>query len=279
MQRKLLLFIVLFTISASLFSQSGKLSKGKKSLQSTSKSVKSKTSSTTTSSSRRNNRNNDNIENPFLRMLYYAAAYTAYGIAVESPFELDGKMHDAEIAHFPYENSFHGNFIYTDATNYNITRFDFYNRYLRENNNLYGNNFGVDFRFFKRFAMDINYVSFVEKINGKSDNFNMYSALLKYHRIRTQKFDAWFGLGATHVANNVDKTGFTVGLGAEWFVAKPISFVFAYKTTSINNNSVSNSKLLLKYHIKNYRISTGYENYKLGVSKINTFSVGVEASF
>lgn len=274
MNKNLRIVYLLFIISFHSFSQSGKLEKGKKSLKTTNST---KSSSKRTTSVSRNS--NNNIQNPFIKILSYVAAYTVYGIAFETPFEFNGRMHDAEIAHFPYENSAHGNFIYTNKTDYSIARFDVYNRFLIENKNLYGNQIGVDFRFFKRFSMDVNYVSFVEKINGNKDSFNMYAALLKYHRIRTQKLDMWFGLGATHVANNVDKTGFTFGVGAEWFIAKPISLLLSHKATSINNNSINDTKVLLKYHLKNYRISTGYENYKLGDSKINTFSIGVEASF
>jgi hypothetical protein len=188
-------------------------------------------------------------------------------------------MHDAELAKYPYQNSFHGNFIYTDSMNYNIARFDITNNFVIENSNLYGNNFGVDFRFLKRFGLEFDYLYLTEKTSTNRDQFSLYSTLINYHRIRTQKLDTWFGLGVMHVGSDVNKTGFGIGLGAEWFVAKPISFKFSHKWTNINNQEVNNTKLLLKYHLKNYHISSGYEHFKIGVSKIDAFSIGVGASF
>jgi hypothetical protein len=107
----------------------------------------------------------------------------------------------------------------------------------------------------------------------------MFSAVLKYHRIRTQRFDAWFGLGFRHIFNDVNKTRFLIGIGGEIFIANPVSLVASHKWATVNSQSVRNTKLLVKYNIKNYRIATGYEQYKLGVSKINAFSIGLEASF
>jgi opacity protein-like surface antigen len=82
-----------------------------------------------------------------------------------------------------------------------------------------------------------------------------------------------------HVGSDVNKTGFGLGIGAEWFVAKPISLKFSHKFTNINDREVNNTKFLLKYHLENYHISSGYERFKIGVSKINAFSIGVGASF
>ena len=282
MLKKTLILSLLFVfICFHSFSQEGKLEKAKKSLKKTNSSGRAGTisakSSNSTSTTRKNNASA--IENPFARIIWYVAVYTVYGAVFESPWETEGRMSTAEIANYPYKEAKHGNFIYTDSTNYNITRFDVYNHFLVESKNLHGNDFGVDFRFLKRFALDINYTTFSEKINGNRDAFNMFSTLLKYHRIRTQRFDAWFGLGVRRIFNDVNETRFLIGFGGEIFIAKPISLVASHKWATVNSQSVRNTKLLLKYNINNYRIAAGYEGYKLGVSKINAFSIGVEASF
>jgi hypothetical protein len=132
------------------------------------------------------------------------------------------RMSVAEISNHPYKESKYANFIYTDATNYNSTRFDLYNCFLVESKNLYGNDIGADFRFLKRFSLEVNYTAFLEKRNGKRDSFKMFSTLLKYPRIRTYFFDVWFGLGFSHVFNDVKETGFLRGFGGEIFIVKPI---------------------------------------------------------
>jgi hypothetical protein len=281
LKKTVILFFLFALICFHSFSQDGKLEKAKESLKSTNSSGSAGTISAKSSNSSPTTRNNDvsGIQNLFARIIWYVAAYTVYGAVFESPWEMKGRMSAAEIANYPYKEAKYGNFIYTDATNYNITRFDFYNHFLIESENLYGNDLGVDFRFLKRFALDINYTTFAEKINGNRDAFNMFSSLLKYHRIRTQRFDAWFGFGFRRIFNDVNKTRFLIGFGGEIFIAKPISLVASHKWATVNSQSVRNTKLLLKYNINNYRIATGYEHYKLGVSKINAFSIGVEASF
>jgi hypothetical protein len=278
LQKLLFAIVFLFGIQANYFAQDGKLDKGKESLKTTNTSSISGKTTSKASNNRRNTRNND-LENPFARIIWSIAAYTFYGVVIESPFEIDSKMHDAEIAHYPYELAYQGNFIYTDSTNYNITRVDVLNTFVIENKNLYGNNLDVNFRFLKRFALGVDYLYLTEKVEDNRDSFALYSALLKYHRIRTQRFDAWFGLGIMYVGSNVDKSGFGMGVGAQWFVKKPISLNFSHKWTNINQQEVHKTKLLLNYHIKNYQISSGYEHFKIGVSKIGAFSLGVGASF
>jgi hypothetical protein len=274
-------FLLFAFICFHSFSQEGKLEKAKESLKTTNSSGNIGTFSAKSSNSSSSTRNNDfsGIENPFARIIWYVTAYPFYGVFFESTWERKGRMSAAEISNYPYKEAKYDNFIYTDATNYNISRFDFYNHFLIESKNLYGNDLGVDFRFLKRFALDINYTTFSEKINGNRDAFNMFSALLKYHRIRTQRFDAWFGLGCRRIFNDVNETRALIGFGGEIFIAKPISLVASHKWATVNSQSVRNTKLLLKYNINNYRIASGYEHYKLGVSKINVFSIGVEVSF
>jgi hypothetical protein len=282
MLKKTVIQFVLFAfICFHSFSQDGKLEKAKESLKTTNSSGNFGTVSAKSSNAPSTTRNNDvsGVENPFARIIWYVAAYTVYGVVFESPWEMKGRMSTAEISNYPYKEATYGNFIYTDDINYNITRFDVYNHFLIESKNLYGNDFGVDFRFLKRFALDINYTTFSEKINSNRATFNMFSAVLKYHRIRTQRFDAWFGLGFRHIFNDVNKTRFLIGIGGEIFIANPVSLVASHKWATVNSQSVRNTKLLVKYNIKNYRIATGYEQYKLGVSKINAFSIGLEASF
>jgi opacity protein-like surface antigen len=282
MQRILLVLLFLITVNSASFSQDGKLKKGKESLkESASTTTTSSVSTSTNRGSRRSRSSNDDdtFSSFFAGLFIDLFAYTAYGVAIESPFEVNGRMHDAEIANYPYKNPFHGNFIYTDSINYKTTRLDITNNFVIENSKLYGNNFGLDYRFLKRFGLQLDYLYLTERSTINRDQFYLYSALLNYHRIRTQKLDAWFGLGIMHVGSDVNKTGFGVGLGAEWFVAKPISLTFSHKFTNIKNQEVNNTKLLLKYHLKNYHISSGYEHFKIGVSKIDAFSIGVGASY
>jgi hypothetical protein len=184
-------------------------------------------------------------------------------------------MHSAQIS----TPSQYGNFIYNDANDFALARLDISNSVVIEDKNLYGNNLNLNFRFAKRLDLEVGYLQLIEKVNGQTEGFSLVTSMLNYHRVRTQRFDLWFGLGAMYVANDVKKWGFAYGAGAEWFIAQPISILASYKGTSIHSQEVSKSKILLNYHLKNYRISSGYEHFSLGVSNIDAFSLGFRVSF
>lgn len=280
LKKVLVLAVLLFAIQPSIYAQESKLKDGKESLKSNSSSSNSSTIKNDSSSNSSDATNNDSTFGGFFAEIFIKLfAYTAYAVAVELPYGAEGKMRDAELSNHAYKDGNTGNYIQTDSTNYNITRFDISNNFVIENKNLYGTNFDVNFRFLKRFALDVNYVYLFEKVANSSESFTMYSALLKYHRIRTQRFDAWYGLGITHIGSDVNKSSFSFGVGAEWFIKKPVSLDFSHKWTNINQQEVHNTRMLLKFYIKNYQIFSGYEHFKIGVSKIGTFSLGLGASF
>jgi opacity protein-like surface antigen len=276
MLRKIRIILLLFTISFTSFSQSSKLEKGKESLKNSS------ISSTSTKKSKRTKRKSRNtnsfVEVIFVDVLLGVFEHVIPGVLFGFPGEREGEMYSAKIAKYPYQNLKQGNFVYTDSTNFTATRFDFTNNFVIENNNLYGTNLGVNFRFLKRWALDVDYLYLTEKNNRMRDSFSLYSTLLKNYRIRSPMFDAWVGLGIMHVKSDVNKSGLGVGFGAEAFIVKPISLEFSYKKGFINENTILKTKVLAKYHLKNYHISSGYEHFKIGVSKINTFSFGIGVS-
>ncbi len=61
--------------------------------------------------------------------------------------------------------------------------------------------------------------------------------MAKYNRVRTERFNAWWGLGTAYVDGDVNELGFTYGLGAELFFIKPLSVESNFNQTLINNNN------------------------------------------
>lgn len=279
MKPLLISLILIFSITLHSYSQTGKLDLAKESLKQQNSSSNSTVSSSTKVS---NNRVKD--DNPFLEELAIfmvkISLGLAYQIGVESHFEKEGNMHSADFSKYPYKEPFFGNYVCNDSTNNkSIVRVDITSNFVYESKTLFGNNLNINLKFARRFDLEVGSLQLFEKVNGNTDNFSLYQAMLNYHRIRTQKFDLWFGLGVNYVANDVNEVGFSYGLGYEWFLTKPISILVAFNGTTINSRPVNETKLLLKYYINNFNISTGYEYYSLGVSKINAYSIGIGASF
>ncbi len=273
MKNLLVILILIFTITC--FSQEGKLEKAKKSLTEETYTDTGYEQSTS-SGTRENFISSGNI---FIDIIGTIAFYLTYGILIESPMEMNTKMHGAEISQYPYKVENSGNYLYTDSTNYNLTRFDISNNFLIENKYLYGNDLAVDFRFLKRMGIEVDYLQLFEKVENMTDKLSVFSAMVNYHRVRTQRLDIWFGLGAMYVGNTVKKTGFSYGVGGDWFIKKPISLLVSYKGSIINQKPVNKTKVLLKLHLKNFHVSSGYQHFTLGVTDINAFSLGVGASF
>jgi len=269
---------LIFSFSIYSYSQTGKLDVAKESL----KQNNIENNSITSSSSKGFNKEDDT--NPFLSefglLLVRFSIGLAYQIGVESYLEKEGSMHKANFSKYPYKESYFGNYVYNDSTdNERIFRIDIASSFVIESKKLYGNNFNINLKFAKRIDLELGSLQLFEKVNGNTDNFSLYQIMINYHRIRTQKLDFWFGFGIMYVANDVKETGFSYGLGAEWFLIKPISALITYKGTTINSRPVNKTRILLKYYISNYNISAGYEHYTLGLSKVNSLSVGLGVTF
>ncbi|MEM9679869.1 MAG: hypothetical protein AAF901_06060 [Bacteroidota bacterium] len=257
-----------------VFSQSSKLDRAKESLTDSS-------TPTSISNSESNNRNDSSGSGSLLGSLILDIfAYTAYGVLVESPWEMDTDMHFANFTNYPYQNRGIGNFTYSNlGEDIKLSRLDIRNTFLLGSRNLFGSHFGAEFRFFQRMNLEVEHLQLFEFINGDTETFSLTSILLNYHRIRTQNVDLYFGIGVMHVGSGVNETGLSYNIGAEWFIRKPLSLLVSHKGTSINSQPVRKTKAVVKYHFKNYHASVGQEYFTLGDIQINPFSIGIGASF
>ncbi|HFS68189.1 MAG TPA: hypothetical protein ENK67_08260 [Flavobacteriia bacterium] len=211
--------------------------------------------------------------NPFKELLAQIFWNITYGIAVETIFEKESKMHDASISKYSYIEDKTGNFTYNDSLSV-ISRLLITDSFLRESNSIKGNNLNLKHQFFKRFAVEFGYLELIEKTNRRKDHFSLFSFMANYYRIRTKRLDAWYGIGAMYVANDINKFGLAFGAGAEWFVKKPISLYASIKSGIINQESLTKSKIQLKYYQKRAQFIIGYQNFKLTTISVNSVSLG-----
>ncbi|WP_109302344.1 hypothetical protein [Aquimarina sp. AU474] len=212
----------------------------------------------------------------FAEIFLYASYYTI----VETPVERDYRGSNASITKYPYLNSNTGNYAYDWNDNTQLFRATFSSRFIAENRKLYGNHLHLDMRFFQRAGLEIDYLQlWEENTNFGNNSLAIYTALAKYHRVRTERFNAWWGLGAAYIDGQVNEWGFTYGLGAELFFAKPLSLEANFNQTFINNRTVNKFNTLLNYHVNRYKFTGGYEHLKIGSQDISTFSAGIGVSF
>ncbi|KAA1244224.1 porin family protein [Aquimarina sp. RZ0] len=206
--------------------------------------------------------------------------YTTYYGMTETPAEYERRASNASITKYPYYNSKKGNYSYNWGEDTNIFRTTLTSRTIVENSKLYGNHLNADLRFLKRAGIEADYLQLWEDTTFFGDNsLSLFTLLAKYHRVRTEKFSAYWGVGAAFIAGEVDELGFTYGLGAEFFFAKPLSLESNFNQTFINTRSVNKFNLLLNYHMNRFKITGGYEHLKIGSIDFSTFSAGIGVSF
>ncbi len=220
------------------------------------------------------------FEGFFAEIFAEAFLYITYYALIESPAEVENINSQAPITKYPYYNTSKGNYTYDYDENYSTFRTEFASRYVSESNALKGMNLSLDMRFAKRVGVELGYRQLWEKnSNLGNDNLALYNLLLKYFRVRTEKFELWWGIGTTYVAGNVNQFGFTYGVGSELFFAKPLSMEINFDQTLINSETVNKFNALLNYHIKQYKVIGGYDHLKIGTQKFSSVTLGVGVIF
>lgn len=274
---RLLCFICFFTAISS--NAQSKIGRAEDSLN---KEERTTTNSKTTFS---DGGNNNNSESNFFAeaiggLLIEIFAYTVYGVVIESPFEQNHQASNAYLSKYPYQNSNKGHYTYQWNEDTPIFKTSFSARYISENSNVKAGELNLDMRFLKRLALEADYLQLWEKNpNFGKDNLAIYTALAKYHRVRTEKFDAWWGLGTSYVDGAVDRFGFTYGLGAELFFAKPLSLEANFNQSFINSDTVNKLNGLINYHIDAYKLIFGYQHLRIGNENFSTVTMGAGVFF
>ncbi|MBT8260728.1 MAG: hypothetical protein KJN82_05400 [Bacteroidia bacterium] len=268
--KKVYLIIFMMILSISALHGQGKLEKAEDDLKSE--------SSNDSSIEDNNDYNNGFIVSTLGGLFVDIVYYSFYALFFESGFEVDHLASQASLTKYPFYND-KGNYSYEWDESTSTYRLTFSFRYIYENERIEGNHLNMDVSFLKRFGVEFDYLQLWENNPNFGDNsLAMYTFLAKYNRVRTESFDAYWGIGGTYIDGNVDEWGFTYGLGAELFIAKPISIESNFNQTIINDSSINKFNALLNYHIKQYKISGGYEHLKIGSQKFSMISVGLNMS-
>ena len=212
----------------------------------------------------------------FGEVFFYLTYYTFF----EFPDEVESPMSQAFVTKYPYYTSKKGNYNYTADDNMSQFRAEFVGRYVSESNDIKGLDFNLDMRFAKRVGIELGYRKLWEK-NPEfgNDQIALFNLLVNYHRVRSEQFDLWWGIGTTHVGGNVNTFGFTYAVGAELFIAKPISMEMNFNQTFINTETVNKFNVLLNYHLNRYKLTGGYDQLKIGSQKFTSLTFGVGVFF
>ncbi len=270
------LLLILFTFSSSLYAQ--KIDKSKDELKSRKEDnrppLPTEPVYQTPPSTVRDSNDSFGIGGFFVKLGFYLTAYTSIG-----DYKNEDHLYNP-VSPYPYFNGKSGNYekIDDESVLKKQLRFDVENHFLYSNNASFGNHLKGKFRPFQYFYLQTDYRELIEndKFSKTTSNLSLFQFNFGYDRLRFEKFNLGWTLGATYIANDINKVGFSYGLNTDIFAFKKVSFNSAMIWSKINGLPVNSFEFRGKYHQKNHFFSLGYENLRIASPSYNyaTFGLG-----
>ena len=207
-----------------------------------------------------------------LQGIYYVSYYTLIG-----DYENEYHLH-SPLTKFPYYKDRLGNYEKPDSFNHrkNPVRIDVEEKFLFNNQNLFGNHIKARVHPFQYFSFQGDYSQLTEYnhyANGYS-NLPLFSFNLCYDRIRLDFMNLGWSLGVKYVGSDVKRAGFLYGLNADAFIFKNVSIYSSVNWSSINHQPVNEFEINAKYHCKRYYFTLGYDYLKLANPTYKFLSIG-----
>lgn len=258
---------LLFIIPFLAFSQ-GRLEKSKEKLASKKSTEYRNSSSTEKKGKQRRNRESNGL---VVDLIAEVGFYAFYGVVI-------GSTEYRSLTPYPYYKDSIGEYLKGDLEDSKRSLFKISANQLFDRG-VNGIELNANYRVLPILGIESSHLSFTENSLAGRERLDISSILLKYYRIRENNFSFWWGIGTTYVANEVDTWGFTYSIGTEIFPFKPVSLHSSYKQSFINNASIEEFKIHLKYHIKKAAVYTGYHANLLANEKVNGIVFGAEYTF
>jgi len=271
------LLLILFTFSSNFYAQ--KIDKSKDELKSGKEDnrppLPTEPVNQNPPSTVRESNDNFGIGAFFVELGFYIGLYSAVG---------DYRNEDHlyyPLTPYPYFDGKTGNYekIDDESVLKKQLRFDLENHFLYGNNASFGNHLKGKFRPFQYFYLQTDYRELIERdqFAKTTSNLSLFQFNLGYDRLRFEKFNLGWTLGATYIANDINKAGFSYGLNTDFFPFKHVSFNSAMLWSKINGLPVNSFEFRGKYHKKNHFFSMGYENLRIASPSYNyaTFGAGI----
>ena len=228
-------------------------------------------SQTTTSESGKNN--TDQPDNPLLGFLF-DITFGLMKLGFVGDYRTENHL-DNNVTPYPFYNSKSGNFEPQDSVFKTSFRIDLEDHFIYNHSDLYGNHLKAKIRPFQYFYFQTDYRQLYEfRLDHTTDNLSLLHFNFVYDRIRFEKFNFGWTLGASYVGNNVKKAGFNYGLTADYFMTNNFSFSAAAKWSQINSQPVNAFEFQAKRHVKNYFFALGFQRLKIASPTYNFVTLG-----
>ena len=157
-----------------------------------------------------------------------------------------------------------------------VFRVDAKDKFIYSSNDLLGNHLELKVRPFQYFYLKADYYQIYEfqKLAGTSDNLSLFYFNFAYDRLRFERFNLGWMLGASYVGSDVNRAGISFGANAEYFLKKNISFMASAKWSFINNEPVHAYEFESRWNKKNYYVTAGFEHLRIASPQYNFVTLG-----
>ncbi len=207
--------------------------------------------------------------------VFFKVSLAAFKYGAIGDYTNEDHLHNV-LSPYPYYDGKAGNFDADDTVSKNRGRIDLENSFVYSSSNLYGNHMKAKLRPFQYFYLQTDFHQLFEfnKVNKTTDQLSLFQFNLCYDRIRMERFNFGWNLGATYVGNEVKKAGFAYGLNAEYFMGNRVSFLASGKWSKINGLPVNTFEVQTKLHRKKYFVLMGFEHMKIATPTYNFITLG-----
>lgn len=271
--KKRYVFLIILIASLTTVSAQNKLEKSKSELNSGSKN--SSSSSRSSKSSGKSSVDDDDIG--FFGELFIYMTFGIFKYGLIGDYTNEDHLY-SNLTPYPFYNGKSGNYenADTDTVQKRMNRIDIENKFVYNNSRLLGNHLEVKARPFQYFYIQADYRALFEfnKVHNTTNNLSLLHLNLGYDRVRLEKFNLGWNLGASYIGNEVNKFGFSYGLSADYFMTNQISFSASQQWSRINGLPVNAFEIQSKYHKKNYFFTLGGERLKIATPTYNFITVG-----
>jgi hypothetical protein len=183
-----------------------------------------------------------------------------------------------DLTKYPYNDTEAGNYYNPEFGEGSIYEFrvDVKDKFLYSSNYLFANHLETKVRPFQYFYLKADYYQLYEyqRVTNTSDNLSLFYFNFAYDRLRFNRFNLGWTVGASYVANGINKAGFSYGLNTEFFLKKHISFMAGAKWSRINSQPVNAYEFESRWHKKNFYLTAGFEHLKIAQPNYNFITIG-----
>ncbi|MFZ4106601.1 hypothetical protein [Flavobacterium sp.] len=233
--------------------------------------------SSSSGSSKSKSSNGENILGGIIADIFIYATFGVFKYGVVGDYKNENHLY-SNLTPYPYYNRKSGNFENSDTVSVTVnkSRFDIENSFVYNSSSLFGNHLKAKIRPFQYLYLqtDFHQLFEINKIDATANRLSLFQFNLNYDRIRLEKFNFGWNLGATYVGNEVKRGGLAYGLNAEYFMGNRISFLASAKWSRINSLPVNTYELQGKFHRNNYFLTLGLEHLKIATPTYTLLAFG-----